>query len=305
LAEVIMMARKLELFVAGLCTWFAWSGNADAQPADPYAPAPAAPTRKTVVAPPAPAKAPAAPAKAPPAPATAAPAPDVAFAREQAKAALATAAQSRELAACLRPAAAKVDLAARALDAARTQAQHTAREAELERASKALRACYDPLFDGGALAVERCEDGLFDGDGPTGRRCGQRPIVGSKPLKGRTGFGQIRVAHGVPDAATIGAALRDRIATLQQCQDQAIARTGRVEGELDIGLVLPAAQGRAVPFGVAMRNVAVGDQPMRRCIAAALMGTAFPTTPAGALVDLRLMLATEGGPSGRMPPARR
>jgi len=293
------MARKMAWLVAMVGSWLAAGGNAQAQPVDPYgsaAPdakaAPGAPSAKT---PP-----PAAPVAA------AAGTADAEQSREQARQARASAAQSRTLATCLRSASANVELAARALDAAKQPAQRTARQTELERAQQALRSCYDPLFEGEQFATERCEDGLFEGNAATGRRCGAR--AGGK-LRGRAGFGQIRVTHasvhGVPDAVSIGAALRDRIAALQQCHDQAILRRGPVQGEMDIGLVLPAAENRAVPFGVAMRNPSVGDQPMRRCIAGALMATPFPTSPAGALVDLRLMLATEGGPSGPMPLARR
>lgn len=193
----------------------------------------------------------------------------------EAQSALQRAERARTQARCLRSASIQVDAAARRLRWARGDKMLTERRVALNTALGKLDACWDAAFDDSAVVRT-----VRPGPAPPSRRYAH------------FGFGQIRVEQGRIDRLAVARPLRTHAARYRHCYDQALHRAPDLEGTVQFRLHLAREHNHTVPTSVAIPDATLGDAAVRRCLAQALLTTAFPPQADGSTVSLTMAFAT-------------
>jgi hypothetical protein len=180
-------------------------------------------------------------------------------AKADTEAAMSRAKRARELAQCLRVRSAAVDVAARRLRLARG-------DAALDRSKAAL--------DAALVQLDTCWDAPFEQSRTPGRAAAPQPAPPS--VHAHFGFGQILVEEGPIDSDTIARPLRDHAERYRRCYDQALKQTPSLQGTMHFRVRLERRENHSIPISVAIPASSLADDAVRRCVAQAVMTTAFP-----------------------------
>lgn len=175
------------------------------------------------------------------------------------EAAMTRAKRARELAQCLRRGSAAVDAAARRLRWARGDAAVDRTKGALDDALVKLDACWDAPFAQGR---------------PPSSPAAAPPAAPS--VHAHFGFGQIRVEEGPVDSHTLARPLRDHAVRYRHCYDQALQNAPDLQGTMHLRVRLERRQTHSIPTSVAIPTSSLTDDGVRRCVAQALLTTAFP-----------------------------
>jgi hypothetical protein len=200
-------------------------------------------------------------------------------AEAESSAAMAKAKSARDQAQCLRTGSASVDAAARRMRWARGANAVLAAKKSLDQALVKLDQCWDAPFEGNRPATATGAAATATSAAP--------PTV-----HGHFGFGQIRVEEGPVDSHTIARPLRDHAKRYLQCYDQALKRTPELRGWMYFRVRLERRETHSIPTSVAIPAASLADDPVRRCLAQALMTTAFPEHADASTFTVMMAFAT-------------
>lgn len=199
----------------------------------------------------------------------------------EAKRAATRAKRAREVARCLRSASVGVDAAARRLRWARDDKTRQQRQGALRAALGKLDGCWNTAFTDGEAA-------------PMAYPRAPQPTQPAPAAARRSnfGFGAIHVEGAPVDKHAVARPLRDHATRYRQCYDHGLRRSPNLEGTVNFRLHLAQSGERTLPTSVAIPQSSLGDEAVRRCLARALMTTAFPPQAAGSTVSLMMAFTT-------------
>jgi hypothetical protein len=181
-------------------------------------------------------------------------------AKGDAAAATTRARQARDQARCLRQGSTSVDAAARRLRIARSTAAIVKSKEALDKALAKLDRCWDSAFEGTPAAAS-----------------GAAHTATAQPaMHAHFGFGRIHVEEGPVDGHTIARPLKDHAARYRHCYDQALRHSPTLQGTIHFRVRLERRETHSIPTSVAIPTSSMADDAVRRCVAQAIMTTAFP-----------------------------
>jgi hypothetical protein len=177
-----------------------------------------------------------------------------------ATAAVRRAREAKDQAQCLRQTSAAVDAAARRLRIARGTGAIVKSKEALDLALAKLDGCWDSAFEGRRAAAP----GAVHAAAP-------QPAIHA-----HFGFGRIHVEEGPVDGHTIARPLKDHATRYRHCYDQALRHSPALQGTMHFRVRLERRENHSIPTSVAIPSSSLTDDAVRRCVAQAIMTTAFP-----------------------------